>query len=95
MEDVQKPADGEDDLRGLIDVLERALPGRVLWSAADTSDYSHDRSHHAWAPAAAVVRATTTDDVATTVRACHAAGSARDRTGHGHRSGGRSQRAPG
>lgn len=74
MGDAQRPAGAEDDVRGLIDALERALPGRVLWSAADTSDYSHDRSHHAWAPAVAVVRATTTGDVATAVRVCSAAG---------------------
>jgi len=74
MWDEQTTADGGVDARGLIDALERVLPGRVLWHAVDTSDYSHDRSHHRWAPAVAVVRATTTDDVAAAVRVCRAAG---------------------
>lgn len=64
----------ECEERGVVEALERGLPGRVLWRAADTSGYSHDRSHHAWAPAVAVVRATSTDDVATAVRVCRAAG---------------------
>lgn len=74
MWDEQTTADGGVDARGLIDALERVLPGRVLWRAVDTSDYSHDRSHHRWAPSVAVVRATTTDDVAAAVRVCRAAG---------------------
>ncbi|WP_247630633.1 FAD-binding oxidoreductase [Microbacterium croceum] len=57
----------------LIDALERVVPGRVLWHAADTSEYSHDRSHHGWAPATAVVRATSTEEVAAAVQVCRAA----------------------
>ncbi|QIM16745.1 FAD-binding protein [Leucobacter insecticola] len=57
----------------LVDELTEALPGQVETDFDAVAGSSHDRSHHGWAPALAVVRCTTTEDVSTTLRLCHAA----------------------
>lgn len=58
----------------LVAELEEALPGQVETSIEALRENSHDRSHHSWAPALAVVRCTSTEEVSTALRLCHSAG---------------------
>lgn len=58
----------------LIASIREAILGSVDTELDAVRDRSHDRSHHAWAPALAVVHAASTDDVAAVLRLCRAEG---------------------
>jgi len=54
----------------VIDLLQGALGAKVLTDPAETEPFSHDRSHHPWQLADAVVRCTSTQDVVDVLRIC-------------------------
>ena len=55
----------------VLDELIAALGEKIITDPQLLEDCAHDRSYHRWEPALALVRATSTDDVATALRICH------------------------
>lgn len=55
---------------GLIQAMRTRLGDQVVTDPETVAEHSHDRSHHEWARAAALVRCASTDDVVSVARVC-------------------------